>query len=178
MGEACIAVLPAVQLPFLLIDHGVRDATTASILIAASSAVAVAIGGAYPILRRHLSVDGVLAMMLGAAAIAYLGLSVATGTITLGLALLVVGLPVGLMIPHFSAVAIERASESARGRAVGLVTGSICFGQLMIPFVSEPLRAAIGTQRMFAAIALVLLVGGVAAALAPRLGQGRTRAVR
>ncbi len=176
MGEACIAVLPAVQLPFVLIEHGVRDATTISILIAASSAVAVAMGGAYPIMRRYLSVRAVLAMMLGAAAIAYLGLSIATGTVSIGLALLVVGLPVGLMIPHFSAVAIERASEGARGRAVGLITGSIYLGQLMIPFVSEPLRAAVGTQRMFGALAVILLLASVAAVSAPRMKRDAAHA--
>jgi len=176
MGEACAAVLPAVQLPFVLIDNGVRDATTASILIAASSAVAVAMGAFYPIMRRHLSVDAVLTMMLGTAAIAYVGLSMATGTISIGVALLLVGLPVGLMVPHFSAVAIERASEEARGRAVGLVTGSIFLGQLLIPFVSEPVRAAVGTEHMFAAFALVLALATVAGVLAPRLRRGLTHA--
>jgi MFS family permease len=165
-----------VQLPFVLIDNGVRDATTASILIAASSAVAVAMGAGYPIMRRYLSVDNVLVMMLGTAAVAYLGLSMATGTISIGLALLLVGLPVGLMVPHFSAVAIERASEEARGRAVGLVTGSIFLGQLLIPFVSEPLRAAVGTEHMFAVFALLLVIGTVMAVSAPRIKRGLNHA--
>ncbi len=169
MGEACAAVLPAIQLPFLLIEQGVHDATTASILIAASAAVAAVMGGLYPIMRRYLSVDDVLVLMIGTAAIAYLGLAAATQTISIGAALLLVGLPVGLMVPHFSAVAIERASEAARGRAVGLITSSIFLGQLLIPFVSEPIRMAVGAHRMFGTLAFVLIVAAVAAALAPRL---------
>jgi MFS family permease len=170
-AEACVSVLPAVQLPFLLIAIGVRHATTASILIAASSMVAVATGTFYPILRRHLSVDNILVLICLSAALSYALLMLATGVLSIGLGLLVIGLPVGLMIPHFSAVTIERASPEARGRAVGLITSSIYVGQLLIPFVSEPLREKLGAQGMFGALAVALVAAALAAVITPRLGR-------
>jgi MFS family permease len=167
--EACISVLPAVQLPFLLRAIGVTHATTASVLIALSSCIAVASGSLYPVMRRYLSVNNMLVMIFGMAALSYFAFSIANSVVSIGLALLIIGLPVGLMIPHFSAVTIERASVEARGRAVGLITSCIFIGQLSIPLAAEPLRGALGMKGMFAALALVLAAASILAVVAPQL---------
>lgn len=169
MFEACIAIMPAVQLPFLLRAIGVTHATTASILIALSACVAVATGGLYPVLRRYLSVNTILIVILGVAAIAYFGFAIANNVYTIGIALLIIGFPTGMMIPHFSAVTIERATVEARGRAVGLITSSIFIGQVSIPLVMEPLRAALGMKNMFVALGLVLVAASLLAAVVPQM---------
>jgi MFS family permease len=169
MFEACTAILPAVQLPFLLGAIGITHATIASVMIAASACVAVAAGSLYPIMRRYLSVNAVLVMIFGTAAISYFGFYVANNVYSIGLALLIIGLPTGLMIPHFSAVTIERATAEARGRAVGLITSSIFIGQLAIPLVVAPLRAGFGMKGMFVVLALVLAAASLTAAVTPRL---------
>ena len=169
MFEACIAIMPAVQLPFLLRAIGVTHATTASILIALSACVAVATGGLYPVLRRYLSVNTILIVIFGVAAIAYFGFAIANNVYTIGIALLIIGFPTGMMIPHFSAVTIERATVEARGRAVGLITSSIFIGQVSIPLVVEPLRAALGMKNMFVALALVLVAASLLAAVVPQM---------
>jgi MFS family permease len=169
--EACTAVLPAVQLPFLLSAIGITHATTASVLIALSACVAVAAGSLYPIMRRYLSVNAVLIMIFATAAVAYIGFFIANDVYGIGLALLIIGLPTGLMIPHFSSVAIERASAEARGRAVGLITSSIFIGQLSIPLVVEPLHAAFGMKNMFLVLALVLASASLLAAFIPRFSK-------
>jgi MFS family permease len=169
MFEACIAIMPAVQLPFLLRAIGVTHATTASILIAFSACVAVATGGLYPVLRRYLSVNTILIVIFGVAAISYFGFAIANNVYTIGIALLIIGFPTGMMIPHFSAVTIERATVEARGRAVGLITSSIFIGQVSIPLVGEPLRAALGLRNMFLALALLLVAASLLAALVPQM---------
>ena len=169
MFEACIAIMPAVQLPFLLRAIGVTHATTASILIALSACVAVATGGLYPVLRRYLSVNTILIVIFGVAAIAYFGFAIANNVYTIGIALLIIGFPTGMMIPHISAVTIERATVEARGRAVGLITSSIFIGQVSIPLVVEPLRAALGMKNMFVALALVLVAASLLAAVVPQM---------
>ena len=161
--------MPAVQLPFLLRAIGVTHATTASILIALSACVAVATGGLYPVLRRYLSVNTILIVIFGVAAIAYFGFAIANNVYTIGIALLIIGFPTGMMIPHFSAVTIERATVEARGRAVGLITSSIFIGQVSIPLVVEPLRAALGMKNMFVALALVLVAASLLAAVVPQM---------
>ena len=75
------------------------------------------------------------------------------------------------MIPHFSAVTIERASVAARGRAVGLITSSIFVGQLIIPLVTEPLRAALGMQGMFVALGSVLLAATLLSVVGPQFAK-------
>jgi MFS family permease len=169
MFEACTAILPAVQLPFLLSAIGITHATTASVLIALSACVAVAAGSFYPIMRRYLSVNTVLVLIFSTAAVSYFAFFIANDFYSIGLALLIIGLPTGLMIPHFSAVAIERATAEARGRAVGLITSSICIGQVSIPMVVAPLRAALGMKNMFVVLALVLAAASLFAAFIPRL---------
>ncbi len=169
MFEACTAILPAVQLPFLLRAIGITHATTASILIALSSCVAVAAGSFYPVIRRYLSVNTLLVVIFATAAVAYFSFSIANDVYSIGLSLFIIGFPTGLMIPHFSAVTIERATTEARGRAVGVITSSIYIGQLSIPLVVEPLHAALGMKTMFVVLALVLAAASVLAACIPRL---------
>jgi hypothetical protein len=43
----------------------------------------------------------------------------------------------------------------------------------MIPFVSEPLRAAVGIQPMFGVLSLVVFAAALTAFLAPRLRAGQ-----
>ncbi len=171
--EACTAILPAVQLPFLLRAIGITHATTASILIALSACVAVGAGSFYPVMRRYLSVNTLLVVIFTTAAVAYFGFYIASDVYSIGLALMIIGLPTGLMIPHFSAVTIERATVEARGRAVGLITSSIYIGQLSIPLVVEPLHAAFGMKNMFMVLALVLAVASFLAAGIPRLHKAQ-----
>jgi len=74
-----------------------------------------------------------------------------------------------LMITHFSAVTIERVSPEARGRALGLINSSISLGQLLIPFVTQPLRVTLGIQPMFGVLSVVLLAAGLIAFITPKM---------
>jgi MFS family permease len=172
MAVACLAVMAAVQLPFLMAAVGVQTATVASMVLTISTVVAVASAFMYPFIRRYLSVSNVLVFILGCSTICFLLLCLAKSLFLITIALMIGGPPSGLMITHFSAVTIERVSPEARGRALGLVNSSISLGQLLIPFVCAPLRAALGIQPMFGALAGVVFAAAVGAYLAPRWRRG------
>jgi MFS family permease len=173
MAVACLAVMAVVQLPFLMADIGVHSATLASMIMLVSTIVAVASAFMYPVLRRYLSVNNVLVFLLGCSTICFLLLSLSKTLVVVTIALLIAGPPSGLMITHFSAVTIERVSPAARGRGLGLINSSISLGQLLIPFVTEPLRVGLGIQPMFGVLAIVVFIAGLGAYLAPSLRAKR-----
>jgi MFS family permease len=172
MGVACFAVAPAVQLPFIMFAIGVHNATPSSIVLTISTVIAVAAATLYPVLRRLFSVDTILVLILACGVICFSLLCVAKTILAVGIALMIGGPPSGLMITHFSAVTIERVSPEVRGRALGLINSAISLGQLLIPFVTQPLRVTLGIQPMFGVLALVLLVAGVVAFVTPRIKRG------
>ncbi len=168
MAVACLAVMAAVQLPFLMAAIGVHSATAASMVLVVSTVVAVTTALMYPVIRRYLSVSSVLVFILGCSTICFLLLFLAKSLVLMTIALLIAGPPSGLMITHFSAVTIERVSAEARSRALGLINSSISLGQILIPFVTEPLRVALGIQPMFGVLAAIVFTAGVVACLAPQ----------
>jgi len=171
MAVSCLAVMGPVQLPFLMRAIGAQTATVASMVLVLSTVVAVATAVMYPVIRRYLSVNSVLVFILGCGTICFLLLFLAKNLVLVTIALMIGGPPSGLMITHFSAVTIERVSPDARGRAIGLINSSIPLGQLLIPFVSGPLRVALGIQPMFGVLAAVACTAAVATFLAPRIGS-------
>jgi len=174
MAVACLAVMAVVQLPFLMAAIGVHSATPASLIMLVSTIVAVASAFLYPLFRRFLSVNNILVFLLGCSTICFLLLCLAKSLVVVTIALLIAGPPSGLMITHFSAVTIERTTVAARGRALGLINSAISLGQLLIPFVSEPLRVGLGIQPMFGVLAAIVFIAGLGAYLAPRLFAGQS----
>jgi MFS family permease len=169
MGVACFAVTPAVQLPFVMFAVGVHNATPSSIVLTISTVIAVTAATLYPVLRRVFSVNTILVLILACGVACFFLLFLAKSIAVVCIALMIAGPPSGLMITHFSAVTIERVSPEARGRALGLINSSISLGQILIPFVTQPLRVMLGIQPMFGVLAVVLLAAGIIALLAPRL---------
>jgi MFS family permease len=169
MGVSCFAVTPAVQLPFVMFAIGIHNATPSSIVLTISTAIAVTAATFYPVLRRLFSVNTILVLILGCGVFCFALLCVAKSIVIVCIALMIGGPPSGLMITHFSAVTIERVSPEARGRALGLINSSISLGQLLIPFVTQPLRVTLGIQPMFGVLSVVLFVAGVIALIAPRM---------
>jgi MFS family permease len=171
MAVACLAVMGPVQLPFVMAAVGEHTATADSMVLVLSVIVAVATAFMYPFIRRYLSVNSVLVFILGCSATCFLLLFLAKNVALVRIALMIGGPPSGLMITHFSAVTIERVSREARGRALGLINGSISLGQLLIPFVSAPLRLALGIQPMFGVLAAIVFTAALATFIAPRRAE-------
>lgn len=174
MAVSCLAVMGPVQLPFLMRAIGVHTATLASMVLVLSTVVAVGTAVMYPIMRRYLSVNNVLVFIFGCGTICFLLLFMAKSLLLVTIALMIGGPPSGLMITHFSAVTIERVSPEARGRAIGLINSAIPLGQLLIPFVSGPLRGTFGIQPMFGLLAAIAFTAGVIVFFGPRFRAGQT----
>jgi MFS family permease len=163
VAVALAAVLPGVQLPFLLAGDGIHSATVTALLITCTACAGTIAAGCYPSMRRRLSLADVLALMAALAAVAYFLLAFETGLPMIALALAVCGFPAGLMFPHMAATAMENSSELARPRALGLIFGAVFLGQFSIPFLAEPIRGALGSHQMFEALGAVLALAAIAA---------------
>jgi MFS family permease len=169
------AILPGVQLPFLLAGDGIHSATLTAVLITCTACAGTIAAASYPAMRRHLSLADVLALMCALAAAAYFLLAFETGLPMIALALAVCGFPAGLMFPHMAATAMESSSEMARPRALGLIFGAVFLGQFAVPFLAEPIRAVLGSHRMFETLGAVLVLATAVAVFVSRVGQAKRR---
>jgi MFS family permease len=168
VSVALAGVLPGIQLPFLLVGEGLRSATVTALLITCTALSSTVAAAAYPTLRRYLSIGEVLALMLAAAAVTYFLLAFEAGLPMIVLALVICGVPSGLTIPHMAAIAMERTTNLSRSRAIGLIVGGVFLGYFLIPFVSEPIRSALGSHGMFGALGAILVGAAIAAGIGSR----------
>jgi MFS family permease len=68
----------------------------------------------------------------------------------------VAGLGGGLMSPFFVNTILNRASDAARGTAIGLMYTMMYVGDFANPFFITPLRLQVGNHQVFAYVGLVL----------------------
>jgi len=149
-----------VQTPFLLGELGVHS----------PGAIAGAISGAtlfsglaslqYARLRRRLTVGPVFALSFGLVGLGYALVWRMLGywPILAGLALASIGF--GLARPNFTAWLGMHVPDSARARAVSVMSSSIFLGQFFTPFLAAPLVAGVGLPGAFLASGLLLSLAG------------------
>lgn len=156
-----ISVFGTYQLPFLLAEDGIEDASFAGTLLALS-AVTGGIGAAlYPALRRHLGLYGVFAWLTGICGLAYFLLAFANGKGWFLVLAPLIGMGGGVLFSFCGGGAIEKASAAARPRAAGLTMGAIFTGQLSLPFLTEPIRAVYGAPALFVFASVLAWTAGV-----------------
>jgi MFS family permease len=161
-----ISVFGGYQLPFLLADSGLESAAFSGLLLASSSVIASIAAALYPALRRLLGSPGVFSWIAGVCGLAYCLQSLVSGRLALALLVPLVGVGGGLMFPFCTGAVVERASAAARPRAAGFVMSAIFTGQLVSPFLAEPIRNLYGPRAALGAIGALAIAVGLAVAIA------------
>jgi MFS family permease len=161
-----ISVFGGYQLPFLLADSGLESAAFSGLLLASSSVVASIAAALYPALRKLLGSPGVFSWIAGVCGLAYCLQSLVSGRLALALLVPLVGVGGGLMFPFCTGAVVERASAAARPRAAGFVMSAIFTGQLVSPFLAEPIRNLYGPRAALGAIGALAIAVGLAVAIA------------
>ena len=132
----------------------------------------MASGAIYPILTRHLSLRQTAALAFALMGLGYALISFTASLPALGIGLLLAGFGFGFNQPNCVAWLLSRASPEARGRAAAGLTFAICLGQLVSPFLYDPLVSVLGSRATFgvvaAACALVALAASSASSNARR----------
>ena len=158
--------LVPVQVPFHLEGLGAPSGTLAGIAIAATTLTGAIASALYGRIRRRRSPVPVFALTFALMAAGYAVVAaIPTPAATVaGLALF--GCGFGLLLPGLNGLAGDIATETTRGRVVGVLTTSLFLGQFASPLLAQPLIAALGSAATFGVGAgmLLALAGGFAVA--------------
>ncbi len=165
LAMAGLMMLPATQVPFLLEKTGVADPVIRSRVIACSAAFSIVSAALYGPIRQRLGEHGTLALIILAYALGTGALSQASNAWGAALGCMMLGIGTGVFAPHFASVLIARSPSLARGRALGLMYGTIFLSEFLSPAIILPLRAAFGVHGGFLALSIALFGGFVAAVL-------------
>jgi len=146
------------QTSFLLADSGVSKPTILA-LVLAMSALANTLGATgYGFLRSRLGSRRVFFLGLIALAIGHVVLGLSSGAWVAGLGCAMTGLGAGILTPHLVNLVLDRASESQRGRAVGVMYSALFFGSFLNPLLMAPLAAWFGRHTAVLGIGIVLTI--------------------
>ena len=185
-GTAILWLL-TLQLAFHLSEIGFTSPVSAGIALGAPCLSGMASGLMYPALKRRLPPRLVAAFAFSLMALGYAAISLAASVPALGIGLLLCGFGFGFNQTNCAAWLLSAAPPEARGRAAAGLTFAVCFGQLVSPFVYQPLVSMFGSAATFALVARFVCLlpvpyvshlaqsRSVDAGLRPCLGRSRGR---
>lgn len=168
-GGFLILYLLTLQIGFHLEELGSESSVTAAFSLAIAALTAAVSSTQYHRLRDRLSFKTIAAVayVLMSSGYCLIGLATALPGIVVGLVLS--GLGFGMNAPNCSAWLLSKVPASARGRALGALTTAIFLGQILSPFIYEPLVRLLGSAEAFLTVASISLL----IALAISLWSGR-----
>lgn len=159
------------NLPFLLVDIGVTQASISGYAIA-WPLLLMAIGGPlFPHMRKFLSNAWIYTAIAGGMAVGYALLTVADNLFIVVIALFCFGVGMSQMFANTSTWLLGLTDPAVRGRVLGSLTAAIYAGQFVLPFIAQPVIREAGIRTSFAALCGVLVFMAIAAPLASRLSR-------
>ncbi|WP_410513075.1 MFS transporter [Paenibacillus sp. BR2-3] len=129
----------------------------------------------YHRLRNSLSFERITMLALSLVVTAYVLLSLATGYYVMILALVMIGLGLGTILPNLNAWLLSVVPVALKGRAIGTMALFSFMGQFFSPMITEPLTKAVGISRSYLLTGMLLVPLVVASGLY-ELQQRRLRA--
>ncbi|MCG8441302.1 MAG: MFS transporter [Caulobacterales bacterium] len=164
--------LPPVEVPSFLVDTlGEPDPVRRGVAIAIPTLTSGTVALLFPVIRARLGFRAIFALMYAGLALGAALIGLSGDYWSLLAALLVMGVGMGPILPAFNAYVIANSSVAGRARAIGFLLSSLFMGFFLSPFVTEPLRLAIGAREMFYAFAALM----AAASLLTFAGFGRAK---
>lgn len=148
--------MPHYQMPFLLKENGITDAELVSYVPALSAAVsilsALVFGFVYG--RAGFATLVAAASLMG---IGFIGSGLATSYEMILFFIVIEGVGAGWTMPFFLTRILDRVTTAQRNHAVGLTLASFFIGQFMNPFVTKPIRDALGLHMTFVVVGVGLI---------------------
>jgi MFS family permease len=155
--------LGPVQLPYLVQRSVGATPLVTGLCIAVITTAGALVGLNFGAVAQRLTRPSVFA-----ASAALMGLGwvlagwITGGWWTLAPGLVLAGLGSGGFMPNASGWLMSRASESARGRVVGLLTASIFLGQFVSPLLVTPIATRMGLGPTFVGVGVALVGAALA----------------
>jgi len=154
-----------VQLPFFLREMGVTSPGQTGMALATMTACAAIVASQYRKIQERLDRTIILTICLSLVCVGFFIVSSATSFRRVIVALIVMGLAMGLNFPNIVTWLMTRTPAHVRGRVVGGLTMCIFLGQFFSPIASHPFVERGGLAYAYRVLAF-LLAGLATAALA------------
>ncbi len=163
------------NLPFLLVDIGVTQASIAGYAIAWPLALMALCGPLFPKFRARLSSAWIYSFIAGGLAIGYALLATANSLALVLLALFAFGVGMSQMYANTSTWLMGLTDPKYRTRVLGGLTTAIYLGQFVLPFVAQPIIRDAGIRNSFIVLVGVLIFFALAAPLFSAVATRRSK---
>lgn len=107
-------------------------------------------------LSKSLSFERIAMLALALIATAYLLLSSATDYFVVIVALVLVGIGLGAILPNLNAWLLSIVPAEMKGRAIGALVLFVFMGQFLSPVITQPLTSTVGMSRSYLIAGLLL----------------------
>lgn len=132
----------------------------------------------YHRVRRRLSFEGVFMASFAVMGAGYLLLASASGYPMVIVALVLVGVGLGAIVPNQGAWLLSFAPATMKGRVIGGLLFFVFIGQFISPILTRPLTDAVGIANSYFASGALMLLVAAGAAVASRVSRGSPRSPR
>lgn len=154
---------PTIETAFVLADQGASSGAELGRMMMFYAGSSTLFAFAYGLFRRVLDSRAMTVLCLASLAVACLMMGFLRGEGAIAVALVAAGAGGGLTAPTINSIILDRAPESVRAGAFGLMVSFMFVAQSATPFVLGALRAQAGMYGGLAAIGSALAVLAVAA---------------
>lgn len=148
------------NLPFLMVEIGVTQASIAGYAIAWPLALMAVCGPLFPKFRARLSNAWIYSFIATGLGIGYALLALADSLVIVLIALFAFGVGMSQMYANSNTWLMGLTDPKHRTRVIGGLTTAIYLGQFVLPFVAQPIIRDAGIRQSF------LVLVGILAALA------------
>lgn len=148
--------MPHYQMPFLLKENGITDAELVSYVPALSAGVSILSALVFGFVYSRIGFATLVAAatLMG---IGFIGSGLATSYEMILFFIVIEGVGAGWTMPFFLSRILDRVTAAQRSHAVGLTLASLFIGQFMNPFVTKPIRDAVGLHATFIVMGVALI---------------------
>lgn len=164
-------MLMAVQLPFFLEEVAGSSATQIGLAIAGSILFSIPPSLLYARISKRFDVFSIVATGFVLFSIGYTIIGFASGFWQVVMGAAVAGVGLGLLMPAINIWVTSLAPEIFRGRAFGLLTTFLFFGQFISPVVAQPVSQQFGIGMTFAFTGGLMFVIGAAFFIGARVSR-------
>ncbi len=150
------AYMTSVHIFFVLASDGIVKSSQQGDILASSFLFNILTAVFYGRITARLSRKWIFVMLLGIFATSDMIIGLSHSWVGSMIGIWVAGLGGGLMSPFFVNTILNRASDAARGTAIGLMYTMMYVGDFANPFFITPLRLQVGNHQVFAYVGVVL----------------------
>lgn len=139
----------SMQLPFLLDQDGITDASARGLIQAIPGVGVIGGGIIFGALQQRIGPTWTLVISVSSFAFGLLLVATNHTVLPLAVGAAATGLCMGMCMPYFYHAVSERSGPGTAGRYLGYLTAATFLGVFTNPMIFEPLKAEIGVRNIF-----------------------------